>query len=123
MRRLYAYAFMHDPALDYGCGHGDDAERLGMSKYDPTFYPETPLGKYATITCIYVLNTIGVREGKAVLRRIHKLLQPSGKAYIAVRRDVKGQVWSSIGTYQRNVKLDLPVWYENDSFCIYVMSK
>ena len=95
-------------ALDYGCGKGDDAEALGMDKYDPHFFPWFKRNQYKLITCNYVLNVIPsptVRNN--VILHIKSLLDPNGKAFITVRRDVKGQSYRGKGksrTWQGNIK-------------------
>ena len=81
-----------------------------------------PSGKFATILCNYVLNVLPPEEESSVLDDIRSKLTPGGVAYIAVRRDLKAEGTTSKGTYQRNVKLDLPILYERKgAFCIYVL--
>ena len=109
--------------LDYGCGHGDDARELGMEMYDPHWFPEMPKGKFDIITCIYVLNTISKAKGEAVLKDIKKRLNPGGRAYIVVRRDVKGKWLTQRGTYQHNVVLKLPMLRETAGHAIYKIEK
>jgi SAM-dependent methyltransferase len=107
--------------LDYGCGKGSDATTLGLHKYDPYFRPSMPRGKFATIMCNYVLNVVTPEQEEVVLEGIRRKLAPGGVAYIAVRRDVKVEGVTSKGTYQRNVKLDLPILLERKgAFCIYI---
>lgn len=105
MRRL-ASAGLVDPlrhrVLDYGCGRGGDADRVGMDKYDPYYFPEEPQGPYDVVVCIYVLNVIpSPRRRREVLSNIRGLLAPGGRAYVTVRRRIKrGEGWTSRGTWQ-----------------------
>ena len=109
--------------LDYGCGKGFDADYYNMDKYDPKFYPKLPRKKYNTVTCNYVVNVILPNKQKEVLDSIKSKLRLGGVAYISVRRDIKKEGYTSKGTYQRNVFLDLPVLKETDKFCIYILKK
>ena len=117
--------------LDYGCGHGIDAYWLSratdgenVDKYDPYYFPLTKLveASYDVIICIYVLNVVFEDEQEKIISRITKLLKPGGKAYFAVRRDIKKEGFTTKKTFQRNVVLDLPVLCENSSFCIYALT-
>jgi len=106
--------------LDYGCGKGKDADTLGMEKYDPYHFPQLPTGKFDTITCIYVLNVVQERERSEILRNISKYLAVGGKAYLAVRRDIKKEGYTKRLTWQENVILPYRVVYESPSrFVIY----
>lgn len=111
--------------LDYGCGRGDDATKLGMEKYDPHYSPELPQGKFDTITCNFVLNVIPDKlEREAVLDRISSLLNDGGVAYISVRNDrsqLKG--WTSRGTWQGFIVLDLPVVSMKSSYIMYALRR
>ena len=109
--------------LDFGCGKGGDAKILGIEKYDPYYAPDFPEGKFDTVLCTYVLNTIGITEQSAVLIVLKNILSDSGIAYITVRRDIKKEGFTSKKTYQRNVVLDNPVLFENDQYCIYILAK
>jgi hypothetical protein len=104
--------------LDFGCGHGVDAEILGIAKWDPHFHPqitERHARQFDTIMCNYVLNVVTEEEAAGVLHAIEDWLKPGGHAYIAVRRDMK----SADPFRQRLVELSLPVLTENAGFCIY----
>ena len=108
--------------LDYGCGRGFDADFFHMDRYDPHYSPRKPTKKYDTISCNYVLNVVSQFDGDNILEEIKGLLQPSGFAYITVRRDIKKEGFTSKGTYQRNVILDLPILKETKTYCIYEMA-
>ena len=111
--------------LDYGCGRGDDADYLGCDRYDPHYFPDKPKGKYLSITCIYVLNVIEDKgERTRVIAKVSDLLLSGGKAYFAVRRDIKKDGKTSRGTYQCNVKLSkLKLLQETAKFAIYELTR
>jgi len=113
------------PVLDYGCGRGFDATYYGWDRFDPFYYPDVFYfeGAYQTVLCSYVLNTLGRGKEKGVLVRIRSLLAPNGVAYITVRRNLKKDGFTSKGTYQRIVRLNLPIVEENSDYCIYRMDK
>ncbi|EDX73804.1 Methyltransferase domain family [Coleofasciculus chthonoplastes PCC 7420] len=80
--------------LDFGCGLGNDVKRLrqkgfDITGYDPYYFPEYPTVKFDTILCFYVLNVLFAEEQATVLMNVSHLLKPGGKAYYAVRRDLK----------------------------------
>jgi len=124
MRILFEQNRLTGKMLDFGCGKGKDADFFKMDKYDPFYFPETLENSYDTITCQYVLNVLPIEQEKEVLLRIKYLLNEKGMAYITVRRDLTKEGLTSKKTYQRNVFLDLPIFYEEKfSFCIYQMIK
>jgi 2-polyprenyl-3-methyl-5-hydroxy-6-metoxy-1,4-benzoquinol methylase len=110
--------FLSDPTkrvLDYGCGRGYDADRLGMFKYDPHFFDDKPAGTFHHVYCGYVLNTIDAKEGQAVIDEIKALLKPKGCGYVVVRRDQKNS-----NTNQRNVTLENAITFtSNSKYTIY----
>lgn len=80
--------------LDFGCGLGNDVKLLkekgfNITGYDPYYFPTYPQQKFDTIICFYVLNVLFPEEQTNVLMEISHLLKPGGKAYYAVRRDLK----------------------------------
>lgn len=80
--------------LDFGCGFGKDVEILSkkgykITGYDPHYFPQYPQGKFDTILCFYVLNIVFLENQEEVIMNISQLLKPKGKAYFAVRRDIK----------------------------------
>jgi SAM-dependent methyltransferase len=106
--------------LDYGCGRGRDCQFLECDGYDPHYRPEMPTGKYDTILCNYVLNVIPSRKVRQqVLDKIEDLLAPDGSAYITVRRGKGLNGWTSIGTYQTLIELDLPIHHRTSAYAIY----
>jgi ATP adenylyltransferase len=121
MQLLHERGLLRGRMLDFGCGKGFDAEYFGMDAFDPHYNPRFPLGKYDTITCIYVLNTLHPSKVDELLETLMQHLKEKGNAYIAVRRDVEKERYTSTGTFQRNVKLPLPIIYEDSRTCIYRM--
>lgn len=108
--------------LDYGCGRGFDAKHFEMESYDIYYNPTMPTGKFNTITCNYVLNVIDNNETiKEILSKLKGLLKKDGTCYITVRRDVLVDGFTSKGTFQRNIKLELPILKENKLYCIYIL--
>lgn len=101
--------------LDFGCGLGRDVKHLqeigyNTTAYDPYYQPEYPLGKFDTIICFYVLNVLLPEEQTHVLMAISELLKPEGKAFFAVRRDIKKSGFrfnpkKRVESYQCNVRL------------------
>ena len=124
MRYLADRGLLSGHTLDYGCGRGFDAEYYKTHRYDPYYFP-IPIfdNSYDTITCHYVLNVVDKKEEKEILLNINKLLKESGVAYLTVRRNIEKEGFTSKGTYQRNVILDLPILVSNARFCIYIMKK
>jgi ATP adenylyltransferase len=114
-KQLYSRGLIHGRVLDFGCGDGIDVAYLSKhgldcNGYDPHYASEYPQGKFDTILCIYVLNVLLPEEQSHVLMAISEQLKPSGKAYFAVRRDLKRSgfrthVKHGIKTYQCNVVL------------------
>ena len=115
--------------LDFGCGFGKDVELLKsqgieINGYDKYYFPEYPSGKFDAILCFYVLNVLLPEEQTNVLIEISRLLKPTGKAYIAVRRDIKYEGFRThkihqMPTYQCNVKLDYKSVFKNENVEIY----
>jgi hypothetical protein len=97
-------------SLDYGCGHGVDADTIGMDKYDLNWHPEMPEGTFDTITCTYVLNVIeSEQERQEVLDDIISRLSLLGTAYVTVRADSnKLNGVTKTGSWQGNIMLDSP---------------
>jgi len=112
--------------LDFGCGFGNDVKLLQQKKldiigYDPHYFPQFPQEKFDTIICFYVLNVLFIEEQTQVLMEISHLLKPGGKAYYAVRRDLKREGFREHfihkkPTYQCIVKLPFPSIHRDD-FC------
>ena len=115
--------------LDFGCGFGNDVKVLqkkefDITGYDPHYFPQYPQNKFDTIICFYVLNVLFPEEQANVLMEISHLLKPGGKAYFAVRRDIKREGFREHyvhkkPTYQCNVKLPFNSIYLNENCEIY----
>jgi ATP adenylyltransferase len=110
--------------LDFGSGLGVDIEflktkNIDITAYDPHYVPEYPQGKFDTILCNYVLNVLLPEEQAHVLMEIAALLQPNGKAYFAVRRDIKKSGFLFNKTYQCNVILPFKSWLTAEHCEIY----
>lgn len=112
--------------LDFGCGFGKDVEILkskgvNIEGYDKHYFPDYPTKKFDTIICFYVLNVLLPEEQATVLMELSQLIKPTGKAYIAVRRDVRYEGFRvhrvhKKKTYQCNVVLNSRSIFKND-FC------
>ncbi len=115
VRFLLARDLLKSRVLDFGCGLGNDVKLLQQKGldivgYDPHYVPIYPTGKFDTIVCCYVLNVLRAEEQAEVLMNVSHLLAPGGKAYYAVRRDLKKEGFREhyvhkVPTYQCNVKL------------------
>lgn len=115
--------------LDFGCGFGKDVEVLNAKEiditgYDKHYFPNYPTEKFDTILCLYVLNVLLPEEQTNVLIEISRLLKPTGKAYFAVRRDIKYEGFRTHKlhqkpTYQCIVKLGYKSIFKNDNVEIY----
>jgi diadenosine tetraphosphate (Ap4A) HIT family hydrolase len=80
--------------LDFGCGFGTDVtwlEKQGfdITGYDPFYFPQYPQNKFDTILCLYVLNVLFSDKQSEVIIQVSQLLKQGGKAYFAVRRDLR----------------------------------
>lgn len=111
-------------ALDWGCGRGYDAETYNMESYDPHFQPIMPDGKFKTITCGYVLNTIEFKETRLlVLRDMQSKLELGGKIYISVRNDKRAlHGTTSKKTWQGLIVLKLPVVRKMSGYTMYLLT-
>jgi len=115
--------------LDFGCGFGKDVEVLKskgveITGYDKHYFPEYPTKKFDSILCFYVLNVLLPEEQTNVLIEISRLLKPTGKAYFAVRRDIKYEGFRTHKihqkpTYQCIVKLGYKSIFKNENVEIY----
>lgn len=115
--------------LDFGCGYGKDVEILNKKGvntegYDKYYFPKYPKKKFDTIICIYVLNVLMQEEQANVLMEISQILKPNGKAYFAVRRDIKYEGFRTHKvhrrpTYQCNVILKYISIFKNKNCEIY----
>lgn len=115
--------------LDFGCGFGKDVELLkgkgvNIIGYDKHYFPTYPITKFDTIICFYVLNVLLPEEQATVLMELSQLVKPTGKLYIAVRRDLQYEGFRTHKihqkrTYQSNVILNFRSIFKNESCEIY----
>jgi SAM-dependent methyltransferase len=62
---------------------------IDATGFDPHYFPNLPNEKFDVIVCFYVLNVLFEEEQNEVLMKVSSLLKSGGKAYFAVRRDIK----------------------------------
>jgi diadenosine tetraphosphate (Ap4A) HIT family hydrolase len=115
--------------LDFGCGFGNDVKLLQkkgfkITGYDPHYFPDYPNQKFDTIFCCYVLNVLFPEQQSNILMSISHLLKPGGKAYYAVRRDIKKEGFREHyihkkPTYQCIVKLPFKSIQSEENYQIY----
>lgn len=115
--------------LDFGCGFGSDvkllqAKGINIEGYDKHYFPDFPKKKFDTIICLYVLNVLMPEDQAKVLMELSQLIKPTGRVYIAVRRDIQYEGFRmhkihQKKTYQCNVVLNNKSIYKNDSCEIY----
>ena len=128
-RLLLEKGLLKGKILDFGCGFGKDVEILkakgfDTQGYDRHYFPTYPQEKFDTIICFYVLNVLMLEEQTKVLLEVSQLLKPGGKAYFAVRRDVKKSGFRihkihQKPTFQCNVLLPFLSIFQNDNCEIY----
>ena len=128
-KNLLAQNLLQGKILDFGCGFGSDVRLLQQKGfdiigYDSYYFPELPQYKFDTIICFYVLNVLFLEEQAHVLMEVSHLLKPGGKAYFAVRRDIKKEGFREHyvhkkPTYQCIVKLPFKSYLLNESCEIY----
>lgn len=116
--------------LDFGCGFGSDVKLLkekgvNIEGYDKYYFPDYPSKKFDTIICFYVLNVLMPEEQTTVLMELSQLVKPTGKVYIAVRRDLQFEGFRTHKihqkkTYQCNVILNSKSFFKNENCEIYV---
>jgi diadenosine tetraphosphate (Ap4A) HIT family hydrolase len=126
---LWDQSWLQGQVLDFGCGFGNDVKLLqqkgfDIAGYDPYYFPEFPNNKFDTIICFYVLNVLFPEEQANVLMEVSHLLKPGGKAYFAVRRDLKKEGFREHSvhkkpTYQCIVKLPFKSAHSDESCEIY----
>ena len=88
------------------------------------YFPEYQQEKFVTKICFYVLNVLLPDEQAHVIMAISELLKNGGKAFFAVRRDVKRNAFiynykKDVKTYQCNVKLPFKSLFKNENTEIY----
>lgn len=121
--------FLVGDVLDFGCGFGKDVELLKIKGinivgYDKHYSPEFPTKRFDTIICLYVLNVLLPEEQAKVLIELSQLVKPTGKVFIAVRRDLQYEGFRTHKlhqkkTYQCNVVLNYKSIFKNENCEIY----
>ena len=129
LRFLNGKGLLLGDLLDYGCGLGKDVEHLrklnfNVTGYDPFYFPNLPQKKFDTIICFYVLNVLLPEEQSHVIMSVSELLKSGGKAYFAVRRDIKRNGFllnpkRKVKTYQSNINLPFKSIFKNENTEIY----
>lgn len=111
--------------LDYGSGHGLDAETYGWESYDPYYNPIKLGGEFDTIVCTNVLSTVSKLFRFEIMESIRGLLKSTGSAYIIVPRNIplKGRYSGFHRRPQYHVVLTLVSIHKNDFFEIYLFKK
>ena len=124
-RTLEADGRIRGKVLDYGCGKGGDAYRLGAYSYDPHFQPVMPGGRFDTILCTFVLNVVpSVDERAAIVADVLSRLNKGGRAYFSVRTDkARLNGYTSRGTWQGTVVMDAPIVAKGSGFITYALWK
>jgi len=115
--------------LDFGCGFGNDVKLLQekgikIEGYDKHYFPDYPKKRFDTIICFYVLNVLLPEEQATVLMELSQIVKPTGKVYIAVRRDLQFEGFRTHKihqkkTYQCNVILNSKSFFRNENCEIY----
>lgn len=128
-RWLQQHGLLKGEILDFGCGLGFDTnclkqQGLNIEGYDNYYCPDYPEKRFDTIICNYVLNVLEPNEQAEVLMAVSELLQPTGKAYFTVRRDLKNEGFRThyihkMPTYQSNVILPYKSIFRNENCEIY----
>lgn len=128
-RFLFSNNLLKGKILDFGCGFGRDVESLkakgyDIEGYDPYHFPKVPRQKFDTILCFYVLNVLMPEEQTEVLINVSRYLQPTGKAYFSVRRDIIHEGFRTHAlhgkpVYQCNVQLPYKSVFLNENSEIY----
>lgn len=109
--------------LDYGCGHGFDADHFGWSGYDPYYRQAKPDGKFDTIICNHVLNMLTRSSRASALASIQLLLKENGIGWLVVPRNIPQT--GKLGARKRIqnfVILSLPTIYLDNKLEIYQLN-
>ena len=110
--------------LDYGCGHGYDADALGWEAWDPQYRPAKPEGPYDTIVVNHVVNILTRGSRKDLFKKVEALLAEEGSVFISTPRNIP--VEGKHGPrhrLQNYVVLDLPTVYRDEKQEIYQWKK
>ena len=112
--------FVNGKVLDYGCGHGFDADHFGWESFDPYYRPGEPSGPFDTIIVNHVANILTRKSRVDLFDRVRELIAPSGSVYISVPRNIPEEGKHGPRKRLQNfVILDLPSIYLDDKMEIY----
>ena len=105
-------------------GHALELRERGIDAHgwDPHFYPDTTplLGRYDTVTCLYVHNVIPPTARATLVDQLMTLRADA--VYCAVRTDLDDlHVKTKRGTQQWLVELPYPIVTRNSLFMLYRM--
>ena len=134
---LLSRGLIHGNVLDYGCGKCAKVNNQVLARfptvdsvtnYDPHYEPDDNFmgtKQFDTILCTYVICALEEPEELPVLRSLQSLLRRKGTAYVSVRNDKPkwGHGYSSRGTCQRWVELNLPQLHIFRQARIYVLTR
>ncbi len=110
--------------LDYGCGHGHDADEEAWEAYDPYYRPTKPNGVYDTIIVNHVANILTKQSRADLFSQVNALLTEGGTAYISVARNIpQSGKHGPRRRLQNYVILTLPCIFEDGEEAIYSMAK
>ena len=110
--------------LDYGCGHGFDADHFGWVGYDPYYRQQQMDSAFETIICNHVLNMLTRKSRLDAITKIGELLAEVGTAFLIVPRNIPKT--GKVGLRKRiqnYVVLDLPSIFCDEKMEIYRMAK
>lgn len=125
VRVLHEMKLLKGRILDFGSGHGADVrwmqdQGLEATGYDPVHGPyDQPKGRFATVLCTYVLNTLPVDKESWLIEDLFRFKRKNGCIYVTVRRDIDQGGWTKKGTFQRQVELHAPIVFTSPAFIIY----
>lgn len=123
-RVLVERGLIRGRVLDYGCGHGFDADHFGWDAFDPQYRQDEPAGRYDTIVCHHVANILTRQSRRRLFERIHALLSTGGVAYFSVSRNIPTRGKAGVRRRIQNyVVLTLPSVYRDERMEIYRMER
>jgi hypothetical protein len=119
-RLLQERGLLRGRVLDYGCGFGFDADRLGWEAYDPHYRQTPPPGLFDTVVCNHVANMLTRASRRELLRTLQLLLADGGRAYVSVSRKIPREGKLALRKRIQNyVVLTLPSLYRDDELEVY----
>ncbi|MCB8932532.1 MAG: class I SAM-dependent methyltransferase [Fimbriimonadaceae bacterium] len=123
-RVLLEQGFVRGRVLDYGCGHGFDADAHGWGAFDPYYRPTPPTGPYDTIVVNHVANVLTRFARQKLFADVDALLADGGVAYLSVARNIPlGGKMGARRRIQNHVVLTLTSVFCDQEEEIYAMPK